>query len=212
MGYVLYGDHRSGSAMVEMALAEIGAEAELRPVRLERDAQRAEAYRRLNPMGRVPTLLLPDGTALTESLAILLTLADRHPGAGLLPPPEQPGRARALRWMALLASEIYPHVTRCDYPERFSADPAHAPAIRARAVEMAREVWAVVERHAAPSPFLLGERFSAADIGIAVMSRWMGGEAWMPAHCPRIEALARAVAARPAAGAVWRRHFGPPPG
>lgn len=208
MGYVLYGDRRSGSAAVEMTLAEIGATVELRPVPLESHAQLAVEYLRMNPMGRVPTLILPDGTLLTESLAILLTLADRHPEAGLLPLPGEATRATALRWMALGATEIYPHVSRYDYPERFSADPVHASAIRARAVEMAREVWAVVERHVAPAPFLLGPRFSVADIYLAVLSRWMGGAAWIPAHCPRIEALTRAVAARPAAGAVWRRHFG----
>ena len=94
MGYILYGDRRSGSAMIELALAEIGAEAELRPVPVERDAQLAAEYRRINPMGRVPTLLLPDGTVVTESTAILLTLEARHPEAGLLPPATDPGRAR----------------------------------------------------------------------------------------------------------------------
>ena len=208
MGYVLYGDRGSGSAPVEMALAEIGAPVELRPVPLERDAQLAAEYRRLNPMGRVPTLLLPpDGTVLTESLAILVTLADRHPEADLLPPPGDTARAVALRWMALAAGEIYPCVTRNDYPERFSADPAHAPAIRAWAVEMAREIWRIIEAGAAPAPFLLGARFSVADLYLATLSRWMGNEAWMPIHCPRIEALAAAVAARPRAGPVWRRHF-----
>ena len=95
MGYILYGDRRSGSAMVELALAEIGAEAELRPVPVEQDAQLAAEYRRINPMGRVPTLILPDGTVVTESTAILLTLEARHPEAGLLPPaPTRPAPGR----------------------------------------------------------------------------------------------------------------------
>jgi GST-like protein len=211
MGYILYGDRRSGSAPVEIALAEIGATAELRPVPLDSEAQLADEYRRINPMGRIPTLLLPDGTVVTESLAILLTLEGRHPEAGLLPAPDDPARAVALRWMALLAGEFYPCVTRSDYPERFSADPAHAPAIRERAREMGREIWRMVEREAAPAPFVLGDRFSLADIYIAPLSRWLDGEGWMPANCPRIEALARAVASRPAAGAAWRRHFAVPP-
>jgi GST-like protein len=210
MAWILYGDRRSGSAPVEMAMAEIGLTPELRPVPLERDAQLAEDYRsRINPMGRVPALVLPDGTVLTESFAILVTLADMHTDAGLLPPAGDAARGVALRWMALLAGEFYPHVTRSDYPERFSADPAHAPAIKARALEMGRETWRVVERHAVPDPFVLGARFSVADLYVAALSRWMGGEAWIPQHCPRIEALTQAVAARPAAGPVFRRHFGP---
>ncbi len=105
MSYILYGDKGSGSAPVEMALAEIGAPVELRAVPLATEAQLAADYRRLNPMGRIPTLILPDGTVVTESLAILLTLADRHPQAGLLPPPGEAGRYVALRWMALVAGD-----------------------------------------------------------------------------------------------------------
>lgn len=41
-------------------------------------------------MSRIPTLILPDGTVLTESLAILTTIADSFPAAGLLPPPGDP--------------------------------------------------------------------------------------------------------------------------
>ena len=211
MIYRLYGDLCSGSAIIEMALVEIGAPVELHPVSLDRDEQRSAEYRRVNPMGRVPALVLPGGPGdevLTESLAILLTLCDRHPDAGLLPPADDPARAKALRWMALAAGEFYPAVTRNDYPERFSTDPAHAPAIREAARASGREFWTLVERDAGLAPFLLGERFSAADLYLAVMSRWMDGAAWLPAACPGVEGLARQVAARPAAGPIWRKHFG----
>jgi GST-like protein len=211
MGYILYGDVGSGSAMVEMALAEAGQQGAQRSVPLEGDHQLRDEYRAINPMGRLPTLLLPDGTVLTEHLAILLTIAERHPEAGLLPPAGESDRAVALRWMALMACEFYPHVTRSDYPDRFTPDAAAAAGIRDRAQDMGRDVLRVVEAHAglrgtAGTPFLLGARFSLADIPIAVMSRWMGGRQWTPAHCPRIEALSRAVAARPAIAPLWRRH------
>ena len=206
MGYILYGDIGSGSGPVEMALAEIGAEVELRDVPLATDAQLATDYRKLNPMGRIPTLILPDGTVMTESAAMLIALADRHPEATLLPAGDDPARAVALRWILLVACEFYPHVTRYDYPERFSLDPAHAPAIAARAKEMAREPWRLIERECAPSPFVLGARFSVADIYMAALSRWNEGAQWMPAECPRVEGLAQAVARRPRIAPVWARH------
>lgn len=206
MGYILYGDAGSGSGPVEMALAEIGAQVELRDVPLATNAQLATDYRKLNPMGRLPTLILPDGTVATESVAILIALADRHPEAGLLPAGHESARATALRWMVLVATEFYPHVTRFDYPDRFSAEPAHAPAIAERAREMAREVWRLIERECAPSPFVLGDRFSMADIYLAALSRWNEGARWMPMECPRVEALVRAVSARPRIAPVWRRH------
>ncbi|WP_431270541.1 glutathione S-transferase family protein [Dankookia sp. P2] len=171
---------------------------------IDGDAQLAAEYRRINPMGRLPTLILPDGTVVTESTAILLTLEARHPEVGLLPPAADPARARALRWMMLAASELYPCVTRSDYPDRFGSDPA---SIRARAVDMAREIRQLIAEGAQPAPFVLGERLSLADLTLAVLSRWMGNEAWMPDHCPRIQSLARAVATRPRLSAAWARHF-----
>ncbi len=158
-------------------------------------------------------LVLPDGTVVTESLAILLTVADRHPGSGLLPPPGEPDRAVALRWMAVLAGELYRHVTRADYPERFIADPARAEAVRDRALAMFRDVWAVVEAHApfgpdGRGPFLLGDRLGLADPYLAVMSRWMDRGRWVDANAPRVARLARAAAAVPALVPVWARHFG----
>jgi GST-like protein len=209
MGYILYGDAGSGSAPVEMALAEVGAAVELRAVPLEGDHQLRADYRAINPMGRLPTLILPDGTVMTESLAILVTLADIHPG--LLPPPGDPGRARALRWMALLAGEFYPQITRWDYPARFGVAPDQYPALRDGALAMARDVMRVVEAHAGltgdpAAPFLLGRRFSVADIYLAVLSRWAEGRVWTPANLPKIEALAQAVARRPAIAPLWQRH------
>ncbi|OYW07881.1 MAG: glutathione S-transferase [Rhodospirillales bacterium 12-71-4] len=206
---MLYGDAGSGSAPVEMALAEIGAAVEVRDVPLEGDHQLHADYRAINPMGRLPTLILPDGTVMTESLAILVTLADIHPG--LLPPPGDTGRARALRWMALLAGEFYPQITRWDYPARFGVPPDQHQALRDMAQTMAREVLRVVEDHAGltgdpAAPFLLGARFSVADLYLAVLSRWAGGREWAPANLPRIEALTRAVAARPAIAPLWQRH------
>jgi GST-like protein len=204
--YILYGDNGSGSGPVEMALAEIGAAVELRPVSLESDAQLAAEYRRINPMGRVPTLVLPDGTVVTELLAILLTLSDRHPEAALMPPPADPDRAIALRWMALLSGEFYPHVTREDFPQRFGIDPSQHGALRDRAQAMGRETLRVIEAAIAPAPYLLGGRLCLADLMIAVLSRWMGGRAWTPANLPKVEALAQAVAARPAIAPIWERH------
>jgi GST-like protein len=212
MTCILYGDRGSGSAPIEMVLAEIGAPVELRGVPLATDAQRAAEYRRINPMGRIPTLILPDGTVVTETAAILLTLADRHPEAGLLPPPGDPDRARVLRWLMVAAAEGYPHVTRYDYPERFSAHPAHAPAIRDRAQAMYRDLWRLVEAEAGltgdpAAPYLLGARFSVADPYLAVLPRWLKGLDWLRETCPRLALLSATVSARPAIAPIWRRHW-----
>ncbi len=207
MGYVLYGDRRCGNAIVEVLLAAAGAEVELRRVPLEGDTQLGAEYLAVNPMGRLPALILPDGTLVTESLACALVVADRHPEAGLLPPVASSARAKALRWMTVLAAELYPAITRWDYPARFADDPS---GVASRAQEDSRRIWRLVEAAIEPSPFATGEGFGALDAQIAVMSRWSNGPAaWVDAHCPKVAAITCAVATHPTAGPAFLRHFGP---
>lgn len=206
MTYVLFGCRRSGSLTVELALAELGLSYEVRDVDLEREAQRDEAYAAINPQRKLPALITPSGETLTESVAILLTLDERHPDARLMPPPGSAERAQALRSLLFVATEIYPLVEINDYPERFAAAPDSAPAIQEVARALWRERWLLVERSIAGDPFLLGSGFCLSDIYIAVVSRWAQQDAWRPAHVPKVERLTAAVAARSTAAPVWNRH------
>ena len=159
---------------------------------------------------KIPALVIDDGPVLTESVAILLTLDERHPEAGLLPPKGSVERAQALRWLLFAATEIYPVVEINDYPERFATDPAETDAMRERAREIWRTRWLVVEEHASGDPYFASDGFSLTDIYLAVVSRWAQQNAWRPAHIPKIERLTAAVAARPAIAPVWARHFRTP--
>ena len=206
MTYILYGGRRSGSLTVELAMAEIGAKYEIRDVDLEVNAQRQNSYAAVNPQRKLPALVTPEGETLTESVAILLTLDERHPEASLLPPSASPERAQALRWLLFIATEIYPLVEINDYPERYSPAPDVAPAIREIARHTWRERWLLVEQHISGDPFLLPSGFCLSDIYIAVVSRWAQQDDWRPAHIPKVERIAAAVAARPAAAPVWSRH------
>ena len=133
MTYVLHGARGSGSCAVECVLAEIGADYELRELSLRDDEQQGEEYAAINSHCKVPSLIIDDGPPLTESVAILLTLNDRHPEAALLPAKGTPARAQALRWLLFAATEIYPIVEINDYPERFATDPDQVDAMRERA-------------------------------------------------------------------------------
>ena len=209
MTYTLYSFIRSGGAMVEAALAEIGAPVDVKPVDLRANAQRDPAYLAVNPHGKLPALVTPEGHLLTETLAILLTLDDRHPEAGLLPsrpPPAgpSPAREKALRWLAFAATELYPIIEIVDYPERFAPSPDQAGATLA----VARGIWRDRLRRmeaqlADPGPFLLGGTFCLTDIYWAVASRWGHQPGWTAEHTPRLEGLFHAVAARPKIAAAW---------
>ena len=206
MSYRLYGDLGSGAFSAEAALAEAGAPYTFELVSLEKNEQKSPAFLAINPSGKMPALRLPEGEIVTESAAILLTLADHYPNAGLLPPQGGKARAQAYRWLAFMAGEIYPIVEIVDYPERFAPAGEGAHALRERARERIRERLAIVER-SIQEPFLLAHGFSLLDIYAAMFSRWSLEAAWKQANLPRLMALAQAVAQRPAIAPVWRRHF-----
>lgn len=204
--YLLFGSRRSGSLIVELALAEIGCAYTVQDIDLEVEAQREESYAAVNPQCKVPTLVTPHGETLTESAAILLTLDDRYPDACLLPPTGSKARAEALRWLLFVATELYPIVEINDYPERFVCTPKQALATRERAREIWRHRWVLVEEHIAGNPYLLPWGFSASDIYIAVVSRWAQQESWRSTHIPKVERLTSAVSGRPKLEVIWRRH------
>jgi len=206
MSYRLYGDLGSGAFSAEAALAEAGAPYEFELISLERNEQKAPRFLSLNPSGKIPALRLPEGEIVTESLAILLTLADHFPQSGLLPPHGAPARAAAYRWLAFMASEIYPFVEIVDYPARFAPEGERAEALREAARGRVRERLLLLERVMA-GPFMMPRGFSLLDIYAAMFSRWSIGAEWRAANLPRLTKLAKAVSQRPAIAPVWQKHF-----
>lgn len=206
MTYKLFGCRRSGSLIVELALSKIGVNYDVTDIDLESEAHRAAAYANVNPQRKVPALVTSQGETLTESVAILLTLDERHPDAGLLPPYASIARAQALRLLLYVATELYPIVEINDYPERFSPTEENIAGVREVARSIWRERWRIVENSIAGDPFVLPWGYCATDMYIAVVSRWAQQDAWRPENIPKVEQLTRAVAAEPTATAAWTRH------
>ena len=87
--------------MVEMALAEVGANYEFVTTGLGKGNKQNDPFTSVNPTGKLPALQTPEGDILTESAAILITLAERHQDAKLLPSARnKKQRAAAIRWRA----------------------------------------------------------------------------------------------------------------
>ena len=206
MSYTLYGDLGSGAFSAEAALAEAGAPYSFELVSLEKHEQKQPAFLAINPSGKMPALRLPEGEIVTESAAILLTLADHFPQARLLPPQASNDRAQAYRWLAFMAGEIYPIVEIVDYPERFTPAGGDAKALRAIARTRIRARILLIERMIR-GPFLLAHGFSILDIYAAMFTRWSLEPDWKLANLPKLMALADAVSQRPAIAPVWQRHF-----
>jgi glutathione S-transferase len=207
--FLIFGDKGSGAFSAEAALAEAGAPYDFKTISLAKNEQRSPEFLAINPSGKMPAVRLPEGHILTESLAILLTLADHFPNARLLPPQASPERGAAYRWLAFMASEIYPMVEISDYPERFAPKGEQAEALRQKARERIRDRLVIVERQVA-GPWFLPGGFSILDIYAAMFSRWRGsiGKDWLEAgHIPNLLTLAKSVSKRDRIAPVWERHF-----
>jgi len=105
MTYRLYGRAGWGSAIVEAQLAWYGLPYAFEPVGdLFKEPDARARLEKVNPLAQVPTLVLPDGTVMSESAAITLLLADITGRDSLVPGPQSAERASFLRWYGDLAS------------------------------------------------------------------------------------------------------------
>jgi glutathione S-transferase len=204
--FTLYARPGSGSAAVEALLAECGAEFRIESVQRVAGGSISESYLQINPRGEVPTLRLPDDILMTESAAMMIYLADLYPEAGLAPAVTSPKRAEYLRWMLYFASAVYMADLRFYYPARYSIDPTHAEAIKARAIEHMDRDFEIFADALGEGPFILGETFSAVDIYAAMLVSWAPDVPALFSRHPNIKAHYDAVAQRPKIAPAWKRN------
>lgn len=161
----------------------------------------------LNPLGQVPTLVLPDGKVMAESLAILHWLQDQAPSAPLIPPPGDASRTDFYRWATFLIAALYPTWTYGDDGKKWvNGDEDAGKALRAGTDEHRKKLLKQMES-ACGAPHFLGERFSAIDLYLASMSHWRPGRKWWAAEVPKLAAAADAAIAKPEVGKLIARDF-----
>ncbi|TAJ86545.1 glutathione S-transferase family protein [Reyranella sp.] len=207
MTYTLWGRPGWGSTIVEAQLELYGLKYRYEPVEdLFRTPGAGEKLEKVNPLAQVPTLVMPDGSIMSESAAITLLLADVTGSEALVPGPGAPERAKFLRWLVFLVANIYPTFTYADDPARFVSVNAARDPFRAATDAYAQRLWRQVEREAG-TPWFLGERFSALDIYVDIMTRWRPKRGWFEIETPRLFAIARRADALPELANVWKRNF-----
>lgn len=205
--YTLFGAPGSGSAAIEAALDLAHARWEGVHAASWAPGPGFARLRALNPLGLVPTLLLPDGSVLTESAAILIHLADAHPDSGLLPRAPA-ARAQALRGLVFIAAHCYAAVGILDHPERWCAGCDAATARRIRRGTRARlhRAWEVFADTFPATPWLGGGQPGALDLLAAVVSKWSGTRAHLAKARAAFHARLAAVDAHPRVAPVFARH------
>ena len=195
----LYRAAGAGSIAPEAMFEEAGVEYEKIEVDFD---NKSPALLAANPLGQVPTLVLDDGTLLTESAAMVLHIGESHPKAGLVPVLGDADRATFCRWLFYLSANVYDGTLRYIYADRYSVDAAAEDGVRAAAARDLDNYFDIVERALDPGPFVLGDRYSAVDAYLWMLASWQADGDALFARCPRVAALFERVGARPAIARV----------
>jgi glutathione S-transferase len=204
--YQLHYFPSNANAAPQMVLEELGQPYELVLVERANNAQKSAEYLKINPNGRIPTLV-DNGVALFEAAAICLHLVDRHPEAGLAPKVGTPERAKFYQWMSFLTNSLQEELMIWQYPDRLTGNDAAATAIvKAGAEARAGAYLDVIEQHLqANGPLFMGGSLSAADFYLVMLARWARPMTKPPRARPAIARLLDMVTALPAVRRAYER-------
>ncbi len=180
---------QSRSAGTRALLEELGADYDLHALNLKAGEQRQPAYLAINPMGKVPAIRHGDAL-ITEQPAVFMYLADLYPAAKLAPPIGDPLRGPYLRWLVFYGSCFEPALIDKSM-QRAPAGPSTSP--YGDFDTMLKTLTDQLEQ----GPYLLGDRFSAADVLWGTALNWTTMFKLVP-ELPVLRAYIDRVIARPA--------------
>ena len=186
---ILYHSPRSRSRGARMLLEELGADFAVHAFDLSTGEHKTPAFLAINPLGKVPTLRHGD-VVVTEQAAIYLYAAELYPEAGLSPAVGDPLRGPYLRWMAFYGACFEPAIVDRSMnrePAAYSMPPD------GDFDAMCSTLTAQLEK----GPYLLGERFTAADVLWASALDWTTMFKLVP-ETPLVRGYIDRVMARPA--------------
>jgi len=178
---------------VRLLLAQLGMQYEWTNVDIDKGETRTPEFLERNPNGRIPTLLLDDGTYLAESNAILWYLAE---GSRFVPA-TQLGRAQVLQWMFFEQYSHEPFVATPRYICRhFPADHPRRAELPAR-LEKGHAALRVMEGHLATRQFFVNDRYGIADIALYAYTHVAPDGGLDLAPYPKVREWLARVAAQP---------------
>jgi glutathione S-transferase len=204
--YQLHYFPSNANAAPHMVLEELGLSYDLVLVDRAKNAQKSNDYLKINPNGRIPTLVDGD-LVLFEAVAIVLHLVDQHPEAGLAPKVGTPERAKFYQWMTFLTNSLQEELMIWQYPDRLTGDDAAATeAVKRGAETRAGAYLDVIERHLKEhGPLFLGETLSAADFYLVMLARWARPMTNPPRSRPNIAKLLDMITALPSVRRAYAR-------
>jgi glutathione S-transferase len=206
LAYKLFYALGSAAMGTRVILEEIGAPYELIQTTIAMDEPRPPEQLALNPNGWVP-ILTWDENAMYECAAIAVFLCDRHPEAKLAPTVNDPERSLYLQTLVYFSSSVQNAFQLNYYPDRFVDAPADEPSAQRRGNRRLRETWKVIDDQIGDNEWMLGERFSAADIYLFMLTTWLEPSRGQPSvdEFPNVRRIADAVLPRRSIQLVYEK-------
>ncbi len=205
MSYKLYYDEGSAAMGVRTILEDIGAPYELLTASIDRSKPKDPELLVHNPNGWIPVLLWEHGS-FYECGAIVTFLCDRHPESQLAPAFDDPGRGRFLQWLFFFSSSIQNAFQMAYYPDRFCISSEDEATVQQRSITRLRELWQVIDDAIGDNEWLLGDRFSAVDIYMYMLTTWFSDEHNhpIPSDFPNVNRVIKKVIQRPSVRIVYQ--------
>lgn len=189
----LYHSPNTRSSGTRVLLDELGVDYRLHVLNMQAGEHRDPAYLAVNPMGKVPAIM-HDGALVTEQGAIYLYLADAFPAAGLAPPIGDPLRGPYLRWLFFYGSAFEPALV----DRAMQRDPGRAAMSPYGGFDT---MLGTLTTQLARGTYLLGDRFSAADVLWGTALGWTTQFKLVPEQADIMAYVAR-IAGRPSVARV----------
>lgn len=190
--------YKSGACSLSphIVLREAGLDFSIEKVDLAtKKTETGDDFLAVNPKGQIPTLLLNDGSILTEGVAIVQYLADQKPDRQLMPEQGTPARYHALEWLNYIATELHKGFSPLFNPKT----PDDFKAVTREALS---KKFAYVNESLKDNQFLLGARFSVADAYLFTVMGWAKALKFDLSALTELNAYLNRVAARPAVDAA----------
>ncbi len=170
--YQLYYYPNNASLAPHFLLHHMGLDYELLLVDRSNNYQKSCEYLKLNPAGRIPTLIDDDGQAIFESPAICIHLCEQHPEHGLIPPLGSKQRPLFFQWLAYLNNTLQAELMVRYYPHLHATDENGIPAIIAAQDERIAEALSVINDLLSDREYMLGSQITACDFFLFMLAEW----------------------------------------
>ena len=194
--YKLYYYPNNASLAPHFLLHEMKLEYELLLVDRKSNEQKFSEYLKLNPAGRIPTLI--DGeTILFESPAICIHLCEQHPEKGLIPPLGSQARPMFFQWLTYLNNTLQAELMVRYYPHKHTTSESAIPAITEAQDERIAESLLIIDEALTDKQYLLGDKISACDFFLFMLLKWSLGVKKSPMSFPHLNAYLKRLAQYP---------------